>query len=140
MKASAAACAAAAVLALAAGCGSAAGQHAAAAPSRTPATSPAASPSTAPGPARFLAEVRAAGFGDLDLTSASDQTLLSIGSDSCSALDAAKSGGIAGYSKLITSLAKNHAHPTVQQATVWVDSAIRNLCPENSDLMPSGAP
>jgi hypothetical protein len=122
-----------------AGCGSA-GHQTAAAPSRTPTASPAASPSTPPGPSRFLAEVRTAGLGSKDVTGASDQILLGIGSDTCSALDTAKSGGIAGYSKLITSLANNHAHPTVQQATVWVDSAIRNLCPENSDMMPSGAP
>jgi hypothetical protein len=74
------------------------------------------------------------------MTSASDQTLLTIGSDVCGALSAANGNGIAGYSKMITSLIKNHARPTVNQATVWVGSAIRNLCPENSNMMPSGAP
>ncbi len=117
------------------------GGHPAQAHARTASPSPPVAASSAqPGPQQFINEVRAAGLGDKDLTSASDRTLLSIGSDVCGALSAANGNGIAGYSKIITSLVKNHAHPTVRQATVWVDSAIRNLCPENSNLMPSGAP
>jgi hypothetical protein len=41
---------------------------------------------------------------------------------------------------MIESLVKGHGHPSLHQATVLVDSAIRNLCPENSNLMPKGAP
>ncbi len=136
MKTIMTALAAVAVLLLAA-CGTSQAQLHETPPPSTPAAKATSAP---PGPQRFIAEVRAAGFGGKDLTTASDQTLLTIGSDECSALSAANGNGIAGYSRMIDSLVKNGAHATVHQAAVLLDSAIRNLCPENSNMMPSGAP
>lgn len=71
-------------------------------------------------PRRFLAEVRAAGLGNKDLTTATDSQLLNIGTDECGALSAANGNGIAGYSRLIDSLMKTARNrPHTRQRSCW---------------------
>src|SRR5260370_293268 len=71
-------------------------------------------------PGRFLAEVRAAGLGNKDLTTATDSQLLNIGTDECGALSAANGNGIAGYSRLIDSLMKTARNrPHTRQRSCW---------------------
>jgi hypothetical protein len=87
-----------------------------------------------------VANVRAAGLGTADLSRASDTVLLHIGTGACKALSASQGTVLPAYSTMVEDLAKMPGHPSIHQATVLVDSAIRNLCPENSNLMPAGAP
>jgi hypothetical protein len=87
-----------------------------------------------------VANVRAAGLGSADLSRASDTVLLDIGRRACKALSASQGTALPAYSTMVEDLAKLRQHPSIHQATVLIDSAIRNLCPENSNLMPSGAP
>jgi len=99
-------------------------------------TSPPASPSSPPGPQKFLADVRA----DFPILAyAPDASILTIGRDECNAFAA---GGSYADAVLAFMKAKiNKSKPTTtQQATVLIDSAIRNLCPQNSVLLPAGAP
>jgi hypothetical protein len=117
---------------LIAGCGSAPAQHAASTPQATPSASP--TTSAPPGPQAFLNDVRKAGLGDKDVQGASDKLLLHIGALLCDALDS----GV-GYQGDIRIMQGNH-HSTVKQATIWVDSAVRNLCPAHLDEIPAGAP
>jgi hypothetical protein len=101
------------------------------------ASSPSPSPthsSPPPGPQAFLAIVRKAGFGDKGVASASDSQLLHIGKLLCDALDA----GV-GYQGDIKIMQGNH-HSTPNQAAVWVDAAVRNLCPSHLSEIPAGAP
>jgi hypothetical protein len=108
---------------------------------RTARTTAPAATQAPPGPQRFIADVRAAGYGSKDLsTPGVPLVLLDVGKNVCKALSDSQGTNIEGYSTMIESLVKGHGKPSLHQATVLVDSAIRNLCPDNSNLMPSGAP
>jgi hypothetical protein len=125
---------AAAIVALA-GCGG--GAPAASPATSTPRTTPAASPtpSPPPGPEAFLADVRKAGLGDKDVQSASDRQLLHFAKIVCDGFD----NGL-GYQDLIQIMQSAGHHITTRQGAVWVDSAVRNLCPTHLSEIPSGAP
>jgi hypothetical protein len=82
-----------------------------------------------PGP--FLAEVRAMTFGIKDLSAASDGELLRLGKVVCDGL------GIEGRGarRVIQRLVQSEARPTTIEATVFVRSAVRNLCPEHASAI-----
>ena len=95
-------------------------------------SSPSASPSAPPGPERFLEEFRA----DVPaLATAPDAQILKIGQDECNYFAAGGS-----YTGMVLTFMKAKSKPTTQQATILVDSAVRNLCPKYSNLIPAGAP
>jgi len=109
--------------------------HHASQPSRVAATQ------APPGPQRFIADIQAAGYGSKDVsTAAASLILLDVGKNVCRALTTSQGTNIEGYSVMIESLVKGHGRPSLSQATILVDSAIRNLCPDDLNLMPSGAP
>jgi hypothetical protein len=120
---------------LAAACGSQhPAPHATAAAAKTPAPS-SPSPSNPPGPGKFVADVRASGLFHGDVQAITDASILKIGRDMCNYFTAGGS-----YSAMILGLMKNKLKPTTLEATIVVDSAIRNLCPQFSSLVPAGAP
>ena len=88
-------------------------------------TTTSSSPATTrPGP--FLAEVRAMSFGTKDLSAASDGELFRLGKVVCDGL------GIEGLGarRVIQRLVQSEARPTSIEATAFVRSAVRNLCPK----------
>jgi hypothetical protein len=90
------------------------------------------SSSTAPpGPGPFVAEARAMTFGTKDLASASDGELLRLGKVVCDGL------GIEGlgFRRVVQRLVQSEAHPTTTQATAFVRSAVRNLCPAHANAI-----
>jgi hypothetical protein len=91
---------------------------------------------THPGPQRFLAEVRGANPA---LATVPDADLLNIGRAECKALALVPGVGPAVRTQAIRDAVKTGKF-TTRQATVLVDSAIRNLCPKFSDVVPAGAP
>jgi hypothetical protein len=72
-------------------------------------------------------------FGTKDLAAASDEELLKVGKLVCDGL------GIHGldYGRVVQRLVRSDACPTPAQASVLVSSAVRNLCPEHADAIPS---
>jgi Protein of unknown function (DUF732) len=119
----------AAVLALV-GCGS----GAPASPSASP--KPAHSATVAPGPEHFLATVRKAGLGGKDVAGTPDKVLLNIGRVLCDGFDNGQ-----GYQDAISAVISTTAtKPTTHQAIVWVDTAVRDLCPAHESEIPAGAP
>lgn len=124
---------------VAAGCGDADSKPAAAPP---PSTSPAAPTSTvAPnGPDAFVADVRAVGMQGKDMAATTDQQILAIGRQTCRVFDTqeppspvARRGG---YQALVQVL-EAQVGITEGQAETLLSSAVRNLCPENSDVLPT---
>jgi hypothetical protein len=92
------------------------------------------SPSTAPaGSTSFVAEARAMTFGTKDLATASDGELLRLGRVACDGL------GIEGlgFRRVVERLVESEAHPTTAEATAFVRSAVRNLCPEHASAVPA---
>jgi hypothetical protein len=84
------------------------------------------SPSTAtPGPAAFAAEARAMSFGTKDLAAASDGELLRLGKVVCEGLSIKDLG----FRRVVQRLVQSEARPTTTEATAFVMSAVRNLCP-----------
>ncbi len=120
-------------------CGSAApyAPHTAAA---RPAAATASATPTPPGPERFIAEVRAAGAGDEDLTSATDQALINIGTDECNIFAAEPAAGTGSAYTVVINTTMEAIHATAHQAAVWAGSAVRNLCPAYTSQLPAGAP
>ena len=92
-----------------------------------------ASPPTAAGPTAFVAEARTMTFGSKDLTSASDEELLKVGKLVCDGL------GIKGlgYRRVVQRLVRSDACPTPAQAAALVRTAVRNLCPQHANAIPS---
>jgi hypothetical protein len=88
---------------------------------------------TTAGPAAFVGEARTMAFGTKDLAAASDEELLKVGKLVCDGL------GIHGldYGRVVQRLVRSDACPTPAQASVLVSSAVRNLCPEHADAIPS---
>jgi len=98
--------------------------------STTDATTTSSSAAT-PGPGSFVAEARAMTFGTKDLASASDGELLRLGKVVCDGL------GIEGlgFRRVVQRLVQSEAHPTTTQATAFVRSAVRNLCPAHASAI-----
>jgi hypothetical protein len=110
-----------------AGCGGGGNDDAAHLP-----TSTAPSVTTA-GPAAFVVEARAMPFGSKDLAAASDEELLRVGKLVCDGL------GIKGldYGRVVQRLVRSEACPTPAQASALVKSAVRNLCPQHANAIPT---
>ena len=91
------------------------------------ATSTSSSTATA-GPAAFEAEARAMSFGTKDLAAASGGELLRLGKVVCDGL------GIEGlgFRRVVQRLVQSEARPTTTEATAFVKSAARNLCPAHA--------
>jgi hypothetical protein len=85
------------------------------------------------GPVPFVAEARAMTFGNKDLAAASDGELLRLGKVVCDGL------GIEGlgFRRVVQRLVRSEAHPTTTEATAFVRSAVRNLCPEHASAVPA---
>jgi Protein of unknown function (DUF732) len=83
------------------------------------------------GPVPFVTEARAMTFGTKDLAAASDEELLRLGKVVCDGL------GIEGlgFGRVIQRLVRSAAHPTTTEATAFVRSAVRNLCPEHASAI-----
>ena len=91
------------------------------------ATSTSSSTATA-GPAAFEAEARAMSFGTKDLAAASDGELLRLGKVVC---DGLAIEGL-GFRRVVQRLVQSEARPTTTEATAFVKSAARNLCPAHA--------
>jgi hypothetical protein len=83
---------------------------------------------TTTGPGRFVAEARAMTFGSKDLAAASDEELLRLGKVVCDGLGIEGLGG----RRVIQRLVQSEARPTTIEATAFVRSAVRNLCPAHA--------
>jgi Protein of unknown function (DUF732) len=83
------------------------------------------------GPGPFVAEARAMTFGSRDLAAASDGELLRLGKVVCDGL------GIEGlgFLRVVQRLVRSEAHPTTTEATAFVRSAVRNLCPAHASAI-----
>jgi hypothetical protein len=100
----------------------------------TDATTTTTSSSTATtGAGAFVAQARAMTFGTKDLAAASDGELLRLGTVVCGGL------GIEGVGlrRVVERLAQSEARPTTTEATAFVRSAVRNLCPEYASAVPA---
>lgn len=99
----------------------------------TPAVTTTAPSATTAGPAAFVAEARTMAFGTKDLAAASDEELLKVGKLVCDGL------GPRGldYGRVVQRLVRSEACPTPAQASALVNSAVRNLCPQHADAIPS---
>ena len=88
---------------------------------------------TMAGPPAFVADARAITFGNKDLAAASDRELLRLGMVVCDGL------GIEalGYRRVVQRLVRSEARPTTAEATAFVRSAVRNLCPAHASAIPS---
>jgi Protein of unknown function (DUF732) len=88
---------------------------------------------TTAGPAAFVAEARSMAFGTKDLAAASDEELLKVGKLVCDGL------GVHGidYGRVVQRLVRSDACPTPAQAVALVKNAVRHLCPEHADAIPS---
>jgi hypothetical protein len=85
------------------------------------------------GPVPFVAEARAMTFGSKELAAASDGELLQLGKVVCDGL------GIEGlgFRRVVQRLVRSEAHPTTTEATAFVRSAVRNLCPAHASAVPA---
>jgi hypothetical protein len=92
-----------------------------------------ASSVTTASPAAFVAEARAMTFGTKDLTAASDRDLLKLGKVVCDGLG---TKGL-GFRRVVQRLVRSDACPTTVEARAFVESAVRNLCPEHASVIPS---
>lgn len=101
----------------------------------SPAATHKASPSPPPGPEAFLAIVRKAGLGDKDVANATDNQLLHLARIICDGMDS----GV-GYQDQIAAFRTVGHGITLRQATIWIDAAVRNMCPAHLSEIPSGAP
>jgi Protein of unknown function (DUF732) len=85
------------------------------------------------GPVAFVAQARAMTFGTKDLAAASDGELLRLGKVVCDGL------GIEGlgFGRVVERLVRSEARPTTTEATGFVRSAVRNLCPAQASAVPA---
>jgi hypothetical protein len=90
------------------------------------------SPIETTGPVAFVAEARTMTFGNKDLAAASDGVLLRLGTVVCDGL------GMEGVSlrRVIARLMQSEARPTTTEATAFVRSAVRKLCPAHASAVP----
>ena len=81
----------------------------------------------------FVAQARAMTFGTKDLAAASDGELLRLGKVVCDGL------GIEGlgFRRVVERLVQSEARPTTTEATGFIRSAVRNLCPEFAGAVPA---
>ena len=91
------------------------------------------SSSATTGPVAFVAQARAMTFGTKDLAAASDGELLRLGKVVCDGL------GIEGlgFRRVVERLVQSEARPTTTEATGFIRSAVRNLCPEYASAVPA---
>jgi hypothetical protein len=91
------------------------------------------SPIEPTGPVAFVAEARTMPFGTKDLAAASDGELLRLGTVVCDGL------GIqgVGFRRVIAGLMQSEARPTATEATAFVRSAVRKLCPAQASAVPA---
>lgn len=99
----------------------------------TDATTTTSSSTATTGPVAFVAQARAMTFGTKDLAAASDGELLRLGKVVCDGL------GIEGlgFRRVVERLVQSEARPTTTEATGFVRSAVRNLCPEYASAVPA---
>jgi uncharacterized protein DUF732 len=99
----------------------------------TDATTTTSSSTATTGPVAFVAQARAMTFGTKDLAAASDGELLRLGKVVCDGL------GIEGlgFRRVVERLVQSEARPTTTEATGFVRSAVRNLCPEYAGVVPA---
>lgn len=100
-----------------------------AAPTATSSTPAVQATSPAPGPARFLADVRRAGFGQKDMAGAPDSAVLEIGNQVCDGFGAGFSYG------RVTSVFDGQAEAA--QIDTLTRSAVVNLCPQYTAALPA---
>jgi uncharacterized protein DUF732 len=83
------------------------------------------------GPVRFVAEARAMTFGSKDLAAAAEGELLRLGKVVCDGL------GIEGlgFRRVVQRLVRSEAHPATTDATAFVRTAVRNLCPAHASAI-----
>jgi len=81
----------------------------------------------------FVAQARAMTFGTNDLAAASDGELLRLGKVVCDGL------GIEGlgFRRVVQRLVRSEARPMTTEATAFVRSAVRNLCPAYASAVPA---
>jgi hypothetical protein len=99
----------------------------------TDATTTTSSSTATTGPVAFVAQARAMTFGTKDLAAASDGELLRLGKVVCDGL------GIEGlgFRRVVERLVQSEARPTTTEATGFVRSLVRNLCPEYARAVPA---
>ena len=120
---------------LAAGCtgtSSAFADHTGTTPSAAP--THAVTTTTPGGPGRFVAKVRATRFWSKHFAGATDAEVLRVGRAACDGLVRRVT-----YSHQVDAFAISEGMPSVHQAAVLVDEAIRDLCPQYSRRIPPGA-
>lgn len=88
----------------------------------------AATTSPASGPAAFLADVDATGFGKKDTA---DPAFVDVGNVACQGL----ASGVS-YGQQVSAFVTSDAGPSQRQAEVLVRSAVANLCPEYRSMLP----
>jgi hypothetical protein len=89
------------------------------------------SSTTRPRPAAFVAEARAMTFGAKDLAAASDSGLLRLGTIVCDGLGIERLG----FGRVVQRLVRSEARPTTPEATAFVRSAVRHLCPQHANAV-----
>jgi hypothetical protein len=99
----------------------------------TEATTTTSSSTAITGPVAFVAQARAMTFGTKDLAAATDGELLRLGKVVCDGL------GIEGlgFRRVVERLVQSEARPTTTEATGFIRSAVRNLCPEHASAVPA---
>lgn len=97
-------------------------------PTPIPAAAAATTVAAVAGPQAFLADVAAAGFGEKDT---SDPAFLTVGNTACQGL----SSGVS-YGQQVQAFVESDAKPSQAQAEALVRSAVANLCPEQSSMLP----
>jgi Protein of unknown function (DUF732) len=85
------------------------------------------------GPVAFVAQARVMTFGTKDLAAASDGELLRLGKAVCDGLG---TKGVS-FRRVVERLVRSEARPTTTEATGFVRSAVRNLCPEYASAVPA---
>ena len=88
---------------------------------------------TTANPTAFLAEARVMTFGTKDLAAASDGELLRLGKAVCDGLG---TKGVS-FRRVVQRLVQSDACPTTAEATAFVRSAVRNLCPAHASAVPA---
>jgi hypothetical protein len=86
---------------------------------------------TRPRPAAFVAEARAMTFGTKGLAAASDSDLLRLGTVVCDGLGIERLG----FGRVVQRLVRSEARPTTPEATAFVRSAVRHLCPQHANAI-----
>jgi hypothetical protein len=109
--------------------GAGCGQDSDNSPGEATTTSPSAATASS---TAFVAEVRTMTFGTKDFAAASAGELLRLGRVVCDGL------GIDGvnFRGVVERLVRSEAHPTTAEATAFVRSAVRNLCPAHASAVP----